>query len=408
MNLLKLNFLFVTVLFLIQGCNSTTSSESEISGKVVFLNSTNPVPYADVYIFSNHKQLFMGDYNFEKKISADSNGRYSFKYDKDNRYYLYSEYTGSDFKKYCGQKVYVDTPDNSSSLAAENINMYEVQNFSNLQLTFTSEVAGVDTDSISVVLQKLQGAEYVDVDSFVTTAEPQYLLENMETGYYMLVYEKTTYHPDLHMIFTFSNTNELPFVNGVNNVQASASLLGDNSVDKPVIYIYPEIAGQFEISLSFKDGVNLTESIPQYNDGWKVFIDDKGRIDNTYDFLFYEAALPGNQKFEKGYCFASDQVYLGIKQLLIEIGMNDREISDFLDYWQSRLNDYPFYNVCPITNSEIDNFVSLHITPVPDAVLRIWLFFEGTNQKENLIKPSISKFVRGKTTVVEWGGVMLN
>ncbi len=56
----------------------------------------------------------------------------------------------------------------------------------------------------------------------------------------------------------------------------------------------------------------------------------------------------------------------------------------------------------------LDGMVELQLTPEPDAVLRFWLFFEGSDEFAPLPAPRLPDFFRGATTVVEWGGVLLN
>ena len=101
-------------------------------------------------------------------------------------------------------------------------------------------------------------------------------------------------------------------------------------------------------------------------------------------------------------------LYQEDKELLDKIGLNEKEIRDFIDYWSGRFEEYDYYKVYLILNSEIDNYVELNINPKPDSVLRVWLYFEGCKEKEILSDPEFIQFKRNKTAVVEWGGVMLN
>jgi hypothetical protein len=56
----------------------------------------------------------------------------------------------------------------------------------------------------------------------------------------------------------------------------------------------------------------------------------------------------------------------------------------------------------------LDDMVTLHMNPEPDAILRVWLFFEGHGGFRPLPEPQIPEFHREMTTVIEWGGVLLN
>jgi len=398
----------VVILVLFSGCTSTTSNkENTISGKVIFYDNSIPIANADIYIYANDKYTCTSEYWYSHKIETNSEGEYTFMYSTENRYKLYSELKSGLITTHYSQFVYVDTSEELIPIVAEDIALYEKSENSNINLNFESNITGVDTDSIKVILSKLEGTNLVKIDSFVTTDEVSYLIENVATGHYYVNIEKTTFVPEENAIVTLHNIYGLSFIDGINAMETTIFL--DYAMDeKPAIYIYPEKAEKFRVSLLFKEGVNLVKSIPSYNAGWEIFVDVNGKIENKYDYLFYECLQPTNFKFQNGYCYSSEGIDSEIDQLLRKIGLNDIEIEDFIDYWSGRFNNYDYYKIYPIFNNEIDNYVELDIDPKPDSILRVWLYFEGCNNYEELSKPTFNQFKRNKITAVEWGGVMIN
>ena len=152
----------------------------------------------------------------------------------------------------------------------------------------------------------------------------------------------------------------------------------------------------------------MTESIPEYGSGWDVFVETTGRIDRKYEYLFYEASIHDLPSFNTGWCFYNEDLPVELRTILLEIGLNDKEADDFLEYWLEYLAEYEYYSVYPVFNRSLDQYVELHVTPEPDAQLRFWLFFEGSTDFRALPDQAVPAFQRGSTTVVEWGGTLLN
>ena len=48
------------------------------------------------------------------------------------------------------------------------------------------------------------------------------------------------------------------------------------------------------------------------------------------------------------------------------------------------------------------------MTPTPDSVLRLWVFFVASDAARVLSVPETASFEREGTTVVEWGGGVLD
>ena len=181
----------------------------------------------------------------------------------------------------------------------------------------------------------------------------------------------------------------------------------DVMVEKPAIYVYPEEAGRFQVNLVFGEGVRLTASDPDYGAGWDVFVAETGRIDGSWDYLFYEIAMRGAPLIAEGWCLSWDELSAGLESITVAVGLTPAERDDFLVYWLSRLPRHNYYEIHPVFGSDLDAWVELDVTPVPDAVLRFWMFFRGRDTAAELPVPRIPAVERVGTTVVEWGGAVI-
>ena len=83
------------------------------------------------------------------------------------------------------------------------------------------------------------------------------------------------------------------------------------------------------------------------------------------------------------------------------IGFVDREVQDFVDYWVPVLEGSPWYAVYP---QNPEDFVTLHITPEPERILRSLLFIRPMMKKLDLVEPPVREpFARDGYVGAEWG-----
>lgn len=176
---------------------------------------------------------------------------------------------------------------------------------------------------------------------------------------------------------------------------------------KPNIYLYPTKTCSLSVKLEFPIGGKIIESIPDYTNGWDVIVEPSGKINNKYDFLFYESENPGRLQSSAGWVVNKDSLNSFFTQNLSATGFVGNEIKDFIDYWVPRLNDYPHYAIYPQYTQEIEKIIKLNISIKPDNVLRLFYVIKGVNSPSLEVKvPIIPKFERFGFTVAEWGVVL--
>ncbi len=177
----------------------------------------------------------------------------------------------------------------------------------------------------------------------------------------------------------------------------------EQDVDKPNIYLYPEKECVVEVTL--KPNGKITKSIPEYKDGWKVNIKPNGIINNEYTFLFYEAEVDVELP-ELGWCVEVNELNNFFKSSLLDYGLNETEIEDFIEYWSKRLDVSSYYCIYPLVGDDLINICPISIDPEPDNMLRLWFIFIPVDQYKTLNQPEIPIFSRQGFEVVEWGGIL--
>ncbi|MCE3294538.1 MAG: leucine-rich repeat protein [Crocinitomicaceae bacterium] len=174
---------------------------------------------------------------------------------------------------------------------------------------------------------------------------------------------------------------------------------------KPNIYLYPEKETDLIVGLSFPKGGRILKSIPIHHKDkkWQVRIKPNGKINNRYDFLFYESMQPDKWQRKSGWLVKRDTLKAFFEHNMKAYGFNQKEITDFTEYWKSRLTG-EYYLVYPQENKQVDRLIKLSISVPPDNVLRLQYFI--TTGKENSkirVHKIPKKFKREAFHICEWG-----
>jgi hypothetical protein len=179
---------------------------------------------------------------------------------------------------------------------------------------------------------------------------------------------------------------------------------------KPAIYLYPKTVQATNVKVATKGVFTLT--IPKYQEkGWDVIANPSGLIlsnNKQYQYLYYESKIPNNliDKPKQGYVVKKEAMPALLGSVLPKLGLNEKETGEFKDYWEKKIPDSPYYFVGIMNQDSINKMEPLDITPKPDTLIRVRLFFEKLNQEMEVEEPKISLPKRSGFTVVEWGGMM--
>lgn len=189
--------------------------------------------------------------------------------------------------------------------------------------------------------------------------------------------------------------------------KAPDSIVVPIEVYKPNIYIYPKERINLNVKIEFPKGGNVIKSIPLYENSWNVNVDKSGKIDNTYDYLFYESIQPDNWQYNTGWIINKDSLCRFFQVNMIEYGFNNNEIKDFTDYWIPIFNKFDYYLVYPQERKEIERLIQINFSIVPDNFLRLFYAVKGVTKKNEIKNHIIDKtFKRNGYYVTEWGVIL--
>ncbi len=179
---------------------------------------------------------------------------------------------------------------------------------------------------------------------------------------------------------------------------------------KPAIYLYPDKSESVRVRIAPKG--NILNTIPAYPaNGWDVLADPNGTIhykNNTYPYLYYEAAMPDNlltTSTNTGYVVSYNKLSGLFASLLPALGLNPTETKQFSDYWLKALPSSPYYKVTIVPRNLLDQISPLTINPAPQTTIRVSLNFQPLDKPDLIETPQISTISRKGFTVVEWGGL---
>ncbi|WP_405754821.1 hypothetical protein [Anaerovibrio slackiae] len=180
---------------------------------------------------------------------------------------------------------------------------------------------------------------------------------------------------------------------------------GSHEVRKPVIYLYPTKKTNVFVNLNF-DGT-FTYTYPKINDGWKVSAEPDGTLTDksgrTYGYLFWEGDTKVPMEFNEGFCVAGKDTEAFLLDKLAYLGLNDKEINDFMVFWLPRMQDNP-YNVISFQTDNYLKVAQLKVYPQPDTMIRVFMAWKKADNFVNIKAQKLEKIQRKGFALVEWGG----
>lgn len=215
------------------------------------------------------------------------------------------------------------------------------------------------------------------------------------------------------------------FANIMNNMDDEYLRFFDNLIDsifmdtktasgircyKPNIYIYG--AKGKRITVQFVQPELLIKTEPYYNSetGWIVDVGEDGTLtdlqSNEYGFLFYES-MTEKRMFDttEGFEISAENRVKEFENILSDMGFNESEIYDFIEFWNVKLDYSKDYIMYPQYTDVVDRAMPVVISPIPDRIIRIWFVFEE-NQGQSFRMAEAKPMQRKGYTVVEWGGMV--
>lgn len=177
-------------------------------------------------------------------------------------------------------------------------------------------------------------------------------------------------------------------------------------VYKPNVYLYPTEEIDLCVTIDFPLGGKIVASIPEYQNGWCVNVQPNGKIDDTYDYLFYESAQPNVWQRTNGWSIAQENLSQFFSENMHAYGFNSNEISDFIEYWIPLLTKSTHYNIYPQNSVKINKVIDLNFSIEPEYTNRLFYVIKGTNNLNSITAPDITPFTKEGFYVNEWGVIV--
>lgn len=183
--------------------------------------------------------------------------------------------------------------------------------------------------------------------------------------------------------------------------------LGGAEMGKPVIYLYPEKTTEVFVNVKPTNGITVSD--PALNDGWNVVATPNSEITNladgkTYPYLFWEGFADNFKTPEEGFVVAKEGVSTFFDNKLSYLGLNEKEIADFKEYWVPKFDAKPYYFITFIDQKSIDAYAPLTVSPTPDSVIRVFFDYRGLDNKVSVTEQVLNKGTRNGFSLIEWGG----
>lgn len=183
----------------------------------------------------------------------------------------------------------------------------------------------------------------------------------------------------------------------------------NNTLYKPVIYLYPETPQQVEVKLTLNG--EFTCTYPKYNNGWKVEAQPDGTLTDqsgqTYNYLYWEGTSGFEPNFETGFCVRGEDTAQFLESVLAKFGLSRKEANEFIVYWLP-LMEQNTYNLISFQGEEYNNSAKLEITPTPDTLIRVFMTYKPLDEYIEIQPQELNTLDRTGFTVVEWGGTKVN
>ena len=194
------------------------------------------------------------------------------------------------------------------------------------------------------------------------------------------------------------------------NVRFEINYIDDSipdTIDKPMIYIYP--TNDIDLKIKLINDDKLTHTYPKYVNEWNVHVTKDSTIfdyktKRNYYALYREGIDNSIIDMNEGFVVKGKQTSIFLENKLSYLGLNDREINEFIVYWISKMENNNYNFIRFRTLKEINEYMPLEFSEKPDTLIRVIMDFKPLNKKINVKEQKLEKMQRKGFTIVEWGG----
>jgi hypothetical protein len=176
---------------------------------------------------------------------------------------------------------------------------------------------------------------------------------------------------------------------------------------EPLIYLYSDI--KRELSVEIGDRVELIATQPRAARGrWEVAALPDGSIETGgkgYRNIFWEGlTTPLEFDLPDGFVVTKENALQILREKLLRLGLEDREIRDFSRYWVRKYGHFEYAAIRFLSQEEIDSLAPITIAPAPEAVTRVQMVVKELDHWIDLKPQKLTEGPARKSFhAVEWG-----
>ena len=180
-----------------------------------------------------------------------------------------------------------------------------------------------------------------------------------------------------------------------------------NVAYKPILYFYP--LEPMDIKVTFANPSLLTYTYPKYENSWDIHITPSGtiydyRTKRNYYALYWEGIDSTVIDTSVGFVVKGEDTVPFLEEKLSYLGLNEREINEFIIYWLDKLEKNPYNYIHFRTTEDMESYMKLHFSKIPDTLIRIMMDYSPLSKKIQVKEQKLEPKQRKGFTIVEWGG----
>ncbi len=178
-------------------------------------------------------------------------------------------------------------------------------------------------------------------------------------------------------------------------------------VYKPVLYLYNE--EELDVEVTYVNDFRLKTTYPEYEDGWRVHINENGTLNvnnsqREYYAIFYDEYRNFEASFEYGFNVSKDNAIEFLETSLDTLGFTQREADEFIMFWLPILEENENSLVYFEQTAERNKECPLSFSVTPDTILRTIIHIKKVDSPKEIIPQELETVNRSGFSVVEWGG----
>lgn len=203
---------------------------------------------------------------------------------------------------------------------------------------------------------------------------------------------------------------------------------------KPVVYLYPE--KETKVTIKFENEIKFDHVIPNYIKSWKVMAYPNGTLQdlqpkltnckslentfgleyakescdkNSYPYLYWSGRTQGSNYPEasEGFIVNKKDLNAFFDEKLILIGLNQKEINDFKQYWTPTLanKNCEYFRITFFQNDLVNKMFPMNVHPQPNSSIRVFMDWDYATKETTIAEQKLNSYPRKGFTLVEWGGL---